>query len=149
MNIPMHRMRDQANWMAKGIRYAPVSLRSLVARRCETLKKIDRQIIELTIVDQRGQKQTDGDTQLVGTNDETTNPLGKSLGLVHRNLDRDKTDTKTSEESTGNEHALLSGSDLENDTEVERNGSTNDDTPLAAGYVGDETSSQGTNEGTD
>jgi hypothetical protein len=114
-------------------------------RRCKT----ETRETELTIVDQRGQKQTDGDAQLVGTNDETTNPLGKSLGLVHGNLDRDKTDTETSEESTGNEHTLLGGSDLKNDTEVERNGSADNDTPLAASDVGDETSSQGTDKGTD
>jgi len=101
------------------------------------------------IVDQRGQKQTNGDTQLVGTNNEPTNPFGKSLGLVHGDLNRYETDTETSEESSSNEHTLLGGSNLEDDTEVERNGGTNDDTPLAASDVGDETSSQSTNEGTD
>lgn len=111
--------------------------------------EIDCRGAELTIVYQRGDEQTDGDAQLVRTDDETTNPLGQRLGLVHGNLNRDETNTKTSEESTSNEHALLSGSDLENDTEVERNSSTDDDTPLATSPVGNETSSQSTDEGTD
>lgn len=102
-----------------------------------------------TIVDEGGQKQTNGDTKLVRTNDETTNPLGQSLGLVHRNLNRDETDTETSEESTSNEHTLFGGSDLKNDTKVEWNGGADDDTPLAASVVGDQTSSESTNEGTD
>ncbi|KAH0194548.1 putative transporter, partial [Aureobasidium melanogenum] len=130
MNMPEQRMIDQANWIARGMR----------------VWEIDCRGAELTIVYQRGDEQTDGDAQLVRTDDETTNPLGQRLGLVHGNLNRDETNTKTSEESTGNEHALLSGSDLQDDTEVERNSSTDDDTPLATSPVGNETSSQSTDE---
>ena len=102
-----------------------------------------------SVVDQRRQEETDGDAELVGTDDETTDPFWQSLGLVHWDLGRDETNTKTSKETSSDEHGLRRGSDLESDTEVKWESGADDDTPFATNLVGEITTSESTEESTD
>lgn len=52
------------------------------------------------VVDHVGGPDTEGDEELVASNDHTTNDGGSALRLVHRDGDRESTNTHTSDETT-------------------------------------------------
>ena len=64
-------------------------------------------------------------------------------------LHRDKTDTKPSESSSGNEQLLLSRGRLKSNAQVEGDRGGQDDTPTSTRPVGEQTCGKSTEEGTD
>lgn len=99
------------------------------------------------VVDDGGEQKTDGDSELVGTNNNTTNPFGRSLGLVERDGSTDHTDTVTSEEPTSDEERDRSCDSLQDDTDAEDDVAS-DETKTTTKDVGSGSSSQGTEEST-
>lgn len=100
-----------------------------------------------SVVDDSSKKETDGDGKLISANNNTTDPLGSSLGLVQRNSSGDHTDTETSEEAASNEKRDFNGDSLENDTEAEDDVASNQ-AEAATKEVGRWGSSKCTEEGT-
>jgi hypothetical protein len=82
---------------------------------------------------------------LVGTNNDATNPLGGSFGLVKRNGCTDHTDTITGEEATSDEQRNIGGDGLQNDTNAEDDVAS-DETKTATKDIGSGSSSQSTKE---
>jgi hypothetical protein len=100
-----------------------------------------------TVVDARGQQETNGDAELVTGNESTSDLARADLGHVQNDNGRFETDTETGNETTSNDQTKTVGSDLENDTDnVDE--TTNDDGPATTDGVGDITSDDGTEEGT-
>lgn len=89
------------------------------------------------VIDDGGKEKTDGDRQLVSTNDGTTNPLGSRLGLVQRDHGGDETDTETSKEATSEEQGQGDSGSLEDDTQVE-DPAGGDEGPATTDGVGEE-----------
>ena len=71
------------------------------------------------IVANVGEEDTNGNGPLVATYDGTTDPLGRALGLIHRDQSGDQTDTETSKHTADDEECKLSGCGLESDTDGE------------------------------
>lgn len=97
------------------------------------------------VADDGSEEQTDGDGELVATDDSTTNPLGRSLGLVEGDEGADHADTVASEETTGNEHGNGSSGGLQDHTQSE-DGGGDDQTIATAEEVTSRTSSESTEE---
>jgi hypothetical protein len=68
------------------------------------------------IVEDVGEEETNCDSELVKTNDSSTNPLGGTLGLVHRNQSGNQTDTDTSPDTTNDKEGNGSRGRLHADT---------------------------------
>lgn len=94
-----------------------------------------------------GEQNTDGDAELVTSNNGTTDLLGGDLGHVQNDDGGDETDTETSDETTSSHHTETSGGSLEDTTNAE-DGTTEDDGDTATDEVGDVTSHDGTEEST-
>jgi hypothetical protein len=60
---------------------------------------------EMTLFNITHQKNTDRDTPLVQADDQTSDLLGARFSLVHGRQTTDKTDTSTTDDSTGDERA--------------------------------------------
>ena len=86
------------------------------------------------IVQNIGEEETDGNSELVATDDGTTDPLGGALGLIHRDQSRDQTDTDTSKHTTDDEERNASSCGLESDTDGEDE-TCGDDAPFSAKTV--------------
>ena len=71
------------------------------------------------IVENVGEEETNGNSELVATDDGTTDPFGGALGLIHRDQSGDQTDTETSKHTTDDEERKCSGCGLESDTDGE------------------------------
>ena len=71
------------------------------------------------VVDDRREQQTNGDRPLVTRYNGTTDPLWRTLGLVHGDEDGDETDTETGEDTADDEGSPLVAASLESDTEGE------------------------------
>lgn len=99
------------------------------------------------VVDDGGQQKTDGDGQLVGTDDGTTDPLGGSLGLVHGDGSGEQTNTQTGEETTSHEEGDGGGGNLKDDTDGEDDG-VEDHGEATTEDVGHGGSEESTEEGT-
>ena len=93
------------------------------------------------VVDDVGEKNTDGDRPLITSNDCTTDPFGRTLGEVHGDEGGDETDTQTGEKTADNENRQLVATSLHGDTEAEDNDS-NECTALTADPVSDESTGE-------
>ena len=101
------------------------------------------------VVDDGREQETDGDRPLVARDDGTTDPLGRTLGLVHRDKARHHSDTETGEHTTDcdakairllgtelkielrtDKDSKANGTGLESNTHAEDEASSNE-TPLA------------------
>ena len=69
------------------------------------------------VVDDGREQETDGDSPLVAGNDGTTDPLGRTLGLVHGDEDGHEADTETGEHTANDEGGPLVATRLEGNTE--------------------------------
>ena len=98
------------------------------------------------VVDTRGEKDADGDAELVSGHDRAANPFRRNLGHVQDDDGRHETDTETSDETTGHEESEGGGSGLENDTDHEDETSEDDGSPTTE-EVGQVTSDERTEEG--
>jgi hypothetical protein len=100
-----------------------------------------------TVVDARGQQETNGNAELVTGNESTSDLARADLGHVQNDNGGFETDTETSNETASNDQTKTVGGDLENDTDdVDK--TTDDDSPATTDGVGDITSDDGTEEGT-
>jgi len=72
-----------------------------------------------SVIDNRSKEQTNGNGELVSSDDSTANPLWSSLRLVERDERRNKTNTKTSKETACNKERDGSRRSLENNTKGE------------------------------
>jgi hypothetical protein len=100
------------------------------------------------VVDNGSQQETDGNSELVGSDNGSTDPLGCSLGLVHGDQGRDQTNSVSSEETASNEQGLRCRSRLEDDTKVEDETSRDHETDATTEEVTDGGSSESTEEST-
>ena len=71
------------------------------------------------VVDDGREQETDGDGPMVSGHDGTTDPLGRTLGLVHGDKDGHETDTETGEDTTDDEDREGVAASLHGDTETE------------------------------
>jgi hypothetical protein len=71
------------------------------------------------IVENVGEENTNGNSELIATDDGTTDPLGRALGLIHRDQSGDQTDAETGKHTTDDEDNKFSGCSLESDTDGE------------------------------
>lgn len=101
-----------------------------------------------TLVDTSSQEDTDGDGPLVTGDDGTSDPLGRSLGLVQWNSGRDETNTQTGNNSTGQEERDRVGGGLQSSTQVEDDKRRDDQTPTSTQGIVDGRSKQSTDKGT-
>jgi hypothetical protein len=115
------------------------------------------------VVDDRGQQETDGDGELVGTDDRASDPLGGRFRLVQRDCPlvesgnavgerrhtqrRDQTDPETGKEATRKEEGDPRGGRLQDDSQIEHLGRSNQ-TPATTDPVTHGSSTQSTEEGT-
>lgn len=81
------------------------------------------------IVDARGKQKTDGDAKLVTGHDRASNLPRSNLGHVQDDDGRNETNTKTGNQTTGNEQSQAGRGGLENDTDDENNASEDDGGP--------------------
>ena len=88
------------------------------------------------VVDDGGEEQADGDRPLVPGHNGTTDPLGRTLGLVHGDEDRDEPDTETGEDTADDEGGKVASTSLEGNTEAEDEAG-DDDTDATANDVSD------------
>lgn len=94
-----------------------------------------------------GEQDTDGDAELVTSNNGTTDLLGGNLRHVQNDNGGDETDTETSNETTSSHDTEASGSGLEDTTNAE-DSTTHDDGDTATDEISDITSHDGAKEGT-
>ena len=100
-----------------------------------------------TVVDARGQQETNGNAELVTSNESTSDLARADLRHVKNDNGGFETDTETGNETTSNDQTKTVGSDLENDTnDVDH--ATDDDSPTTTNGVSDITSDDGSEEGT-
>jgi hypothetical protein len=78
------------------------------------------------IVENVGEEEANGNSELVATDDGTTDPLGGALGLIHRDQSGDQTDTEAGKHTTDDEERKVSGCGLESDTDGEDKTRSND-----------------------
>ena len=78
------------------------------------------------VVHDGGEQETDSDRPLVAGNDGTTDPLGRTLGLVHGDEGGDETDTGTGKDTADNEGGEVGSTRLESDTEGENQAGEDD-----------------------
>ena len=78
------------------------------------------------IVDDGGKKETDSDSPLVACYDCATDPLGRTLGLVHGDEGGYETDTGTGKDTADNEGGEVGSTRLESDTEGENQAGEDD-----------------------
>jgi hypothetical protein len=110
------------------------------------------------VVDDGGQEETDGDGELVGTDDGSSDPLGGGFRLVkwdcllagfyipdwgRHTQSRDQTNTETGKEATSKEHGDIRGGTLQDDSQVEHLGRGNQ-TPATTNQVTHGSSTQST-----
>jgi len=69
------------------------------------------------VVDNRREEETDGDRPLVAGDDRATNPLGRTLGLVHGDQHGNHTNTPTGEDTTHDEEREGKSSRLHGNTD--------------------------------
>ena len=72
-----------------------------------------------SVVENTREEETDGDGPLVETDDGTTDPLGRALGLIHRNQSGDQTHADTSEDTADDEERNGCCRSLESNTDGE------------------------------
>ena len=91
-----------------------------------------------SVVDNRGEEETDSDGPLVSRHNGSADPAWCALGLVHWHDSRDDTNTETRDDTAGGEQAQLAshGADLHGDTDAE-DGHGNVETYASAEVVGD------------
>lgn len=94
-----------------------------------------------------GKQDTDGDAELVSSNDGTTDLLGSNLGHVQDDDGGNETDTQTSNEATSDHDTEAGGRSLEDTTNGEDSTSEND-SHTATNEISEITSNDGTEEGT-
>jgi len=99
-----------------------------------------------TVVNARGQHETDGDAELVSRDDGTAELAGRNLGHVHDDGGGDKADTESSNKTAGDEQTQAARSSLEDDTDDEDNAATNNSS-AATEPISTVTSNQSTKEG--
>ena len=95
------------------------------------------------VVDDGREQETDRDSPLVSGDDCTTDPLGRTLGLVHGDEDGDETDTETGEDTADDEGGPLVATSLEGDTEREDE-SGNKDTAATTEVISDPSTEEST-----
>ena len=78
------------------------------------------------VVDDGSEEKADRDRPLVAGNDGTTDPLGRTLGLVHGDEGGDETDTGTGKDTADNEGGEVGSTRLESDTEGENQAGEDD-----------------------
>lgn len=71
------------------------------------------------VVEYSGEQETNRDGPLVPTDDSAADPLGGTLGLVHRDEGGNEANTETSEEAADNEGREVMGAGLKANTEGE------------------------------
>ena len=71
------------------------------------------------VVENVGEEDTNGNSPLVATDDGTTDPLGRALGLIHRDQSGDQTDTETSKHTTDVEERKGGGCCLDSNADGE------------------------------
>ena len=71
------------------------------------------------VVENGREEKPDGDTPLVQADDGTTDPLGRALGLIHRDQGGDHTNTETGPGTTNDEGSKRSCGGLKDDTDRE------------------------------
>lgn len=99
------------------------------------------------IVDTRGEKDADGDAELVSRHDRATNLPRRNLGHVQDDNGRHETDTEPGHETAGHEETEGGGGGLKDDTDDEDETSEDDGGPATkeVGQVaGDERTEEGT-----
>lgn len=79
-----------------------------------------------SVVNARGQHETDGDAELVAGDDGTTDLAGSNLGHVQNDDGGNETDTESSNQTTSNEKTEAGGSSLEDNTNDENEAASND-----------------------
>jgi len=94
-----------------------------------------------------GDEDTNGNTELVSSNDGTANLLGSNLGHVQDDNGRDETNTESSNKTASNHHTETSRGSLKNTTNAEDSASKNDG-EATANEVSKVTGHDGTEEGT-
>lgn len=118
------------------------------------------------VVDNGSEQETNGDRKLVATNNGTTDPLWRRLGLVQRHRGRNETwyclaltnmfssqlresltNTETGEETTSDKERDISSGSLEDHTEVE-DPAVDDQTETTTKSVGNGSRQKSTEEGT-
>lgn len=99
-----------------------------------------------SVVDARGQHQTDGDAELVAGDDGTADLAGRDLGHVQDDDGRHKADTESSNKTTSDEQTQAAGGSLENDTNDEDNAAS-DHGSATTEPISNVTSNQSTKEG--
>lgn len=97
------------------------------------------------IVHTRSQHQTDGDAELVTRDDGTTDLAGCNLRHVENDDSRDKSNTETGNETTGNKKSDAGRSGLQNDADDE-NGAARDDSNPTTEPISQITGDEGTEE---
>jgi hypothetical protein len=100
-----------------------------------------------TVVDARGQQETNGDAELVTRNESTSDLARANLGHVQNDNGRFETDTETGDETTSNDQTKTVRGDLKNDTD-NVDSATDDDSPTTTDGVGDITGDDSTEEST-
>jgi hypothetical protein len=100
-----------------------------------------------TVVDARGQQETNGNAELVTGNESTSDLARADLRHVENDNGRFETDTETGDETTSNNQTKTVRGDLENDTD-DVDSATNDDSPTTTDSVGNITGDDSTEEGT-
>jgi hypothetical protein len=100
-----------------------------------------------TVVDARGQQETNGDAELVTGNESTSDLAGADLRHVKNDNGGFETDTETGNETTSNNQTETVRGNLENNTD-DVDGTSNDDSPTTTNGVGDITSDESTEEST-
>jgi hypothetical protein len=73
-----------------------------------------------------GEQDTDGNAELVSSNNGTTDLLGSDFRHVEDNDSGNETDTKTSNKATSNHHTEAGGGGLKDTTNTEDGASEND-----------------------
>ena len=71
-------------------------------RNGNSIRRVIRSVLG-SVVENTREEETDGDGPLVETDDGTTDPLGRALGLIHWNQSGDQTHAETSEDTTDDE----------------------------------------------
>ena len=71
------------------------------------------------VVNDIGEEDADGDSELVAADDCAADPLGRALRLVHGHERRDEADAKPCEEPTDDERREVVRARLERDPETE------------------------------
>ena len=88
------------------------------------------------VVNDIGEEDADGDSELVAADDCAADPLGRTLGLVHGYEHGDETDAEAGEEAAGDEGSEVLCASLKGDTQAEDDAG-GDERQAATDGVGD------------